>query len=84
MSFACFPRMLFCMLSKDVVCMLSQSKNIFLLLKYIENINKNIFNNFLIAAPCHTCTLFFQKLSSPASAPESGNAPVLHRCWTPN
>ena len=51
MSFACFPRMLFCMLSKDVVCMLSQSKNIFLLLKYIENINKNIFNNFLIAAP---------------------------------
>ena len=46
MLFACFSRMLFCMLSKDVVCMLSHNKNI-----YIENINKNTFNKFLIAAP---------------------------------
>ena len=50
MLFACFTRMLFCMLSKDVVCKLSQNKNIFLPLKYIENINKNIFNKILIAA----------------------------------
>ena len=57
MLFACFTRMLFCMLSKDVVCMLSHNKNIFLPLKYIENINKNIFNR------C-THTLFFQKLLS--------------------
>ena len=68
--------MLFCMLSKDVVCMLSRNKNIFLPLKYIENIN----NNFLIAASCHIRTLFFQKLpsSAPAPAPKSGNTPVLH------
>ena len=33
-------------IEKDVVCMLSQNKNIFLPLKHIENINKNIFNNF--------------------------------------
>ena len=79
MLFACFPRMLFCMLSKDVVCMLSQSKNIFLPLKYIENINKNIFNKILIAAPHHTRILFFQKFLSPAPAPEFGNAPMLHR-----
>ena len=46
MLFACFSIMLFCMLSKDVVCMLSHNKNI-----YIENINKNTFNKFLIAAP---------------------------------
>ena len=61
--------------------MLSQNKNIFLPLKYIENKNKNIFNNFLIAAPHCTRTLFFQKLPSPAPAPapKSGNAPVLHR-----
>ena len=59
MLFACFPRMLFCMLSKDVVCKLSQNKNIFFPLKYIENINKNIFNKFLFAAPRRTCTLFF-------------------------
>ena len=70
--FACFPKMLFGMLSKDVVCMLSQNKNIFLPSKYIENINKNIFN-------CYTNTLFFQNLSSPAPTPESRNAPVVHR-----
>ena len=59
MLFACFPSneiyllsfFFFCMLSKDVVCMLSQNKKIFLPMKYIENINKNIFNNFLIATP---------------------------------
>ena len=46
---------------------------------YIENINKNVFNNFLITAPRHT--LLFQKLLSPslAPAPESENAPVFHR-----
>ena len=77
MLFACFPRMLFCMLSKDVVCKLSQNKNIFFPLKYIENINKNIFNKILIAAPRRTRTLFFQKFLSPAPAPEFGNAPVL-------
>ena len=48
-------------------------------LQYIENINKNIFNNFLITAPRLTRTLLFQKLPSSAPAPESGNAPVLHR-----
>ena len=72
-------RMLFCMLSKDVVCKLSQNKNIFFPLKYIENINKNILNKILIAAPHHTRTLFFQKFLSPAPAPKFGNAPVLHR-----
>ena len=58
MLFACFPNneiyllsFFFCMLSKDVVCMLSQNKKIFLPMKYIKNINKNIFNNFLIATP---------------------------------
>ena len=40
---------------------------------------KNIFNNFLIAESCRTCTHLFQKLPSPAPAPESRNAPVLHR-----
>ena len=40
---------------------------------------KNIFNNFLIAESCRTRTHLFQKLSSPAPAPESRNAPVLHR-----
>ena len=79
MLFARFPRMLFCMLSKDVVCKLSQNKNIFFPLKYIENINKNIFNKILIAAPRRTRTLFFQKFLSPAPAPKFGNAPVLHR-----
>ena len=59
--------------------MLSQNKNIFLPLKYIENKNKNIFIKFLIAAPCRTHTLFFQKLPSLAPTPESENAPVLHR-----
>ena len=66
-------------IEKDVVCMLSQNKNILLPLKYIENINKNILNNFLIAASCSTHTLFFQKLLSLASAPKSGNTPVVHR-----
>ena len=46
-----FVIIFFCMLSKDVVCMLSQNKKIFLPMKYIKNINKNIFNNFLIATP---------------------------------
>ena len=36
------------------------------------------FNNFLIAAPRRNRTLFFQKLPSPAPAPESGNTLVLH------
>ena len=40
---------------------------------------KNIFNNFLIAESCRTRTHLFQKLPSPAPAPESQNAPVLHR-----
>ena len=39
--------------------------------------NKNIFNNFLIAESCRTRTHLFQKLPSPA--PESRNAPMLHR-----
>ena len=55
------------------------------MLKNMSDINKNIFNNFLIATPCRTYTLLFQKLPSPASAPtpapspESENAPMLHR-----
>ena len=40
---------------------------------------KNIFNNFLIAESYRTRTHLFQKLLSPAPAPESRNAPVLHR-----
>ena len=46
---------------------------------------KNIFNNFLITESCRTCTHLFQKLLSstlaptPAPAPESRNAPMLHR-----
>ena len=43
---------------------------------------KNIFNNFLIAESCRTRTHLFQKLPSPAPAPESWNAPVLHREWS--
>ena len=46
--------------------------------QYIKNINKNIFNNFLIAESRRTHTHFFKKLPSPAPAPESRNAPVLH------
>ena len=42
--------------------------------KYIENINKNIFNNLLINVSCHIHTLLFQKLPSccitPTPAPE--------------
>ena len=55
------------------------------MLKNMSDINKNIFNNFLVTAPRRTYTLLFQKLLSPAPAPtpspspESGNAPVLHR-----
>ena len=71
MLFACFPSseiyllsFVVCMLSKDVVCMLSQNKNIFLPLKHIENINKNIFNNFLITAP-----YFFKNFQVPHSHP---------------
>ena len=49
--------------------------------QYIENINKNILNNFLIAASYCTRTLLFKKLPSPApaSTPESESTPVLHR-----
>ena len=51
--------------------------------KYIENKNKNILNNFLIAAFRRTRTLLFQNLPSPTPAPaptlESENAPVLHK-----
>ena len=68
MLFACFPSseiyllsFVVCMLSKDVVCMLSQNKNIFLPLKHIENINKNIFNNFLITAPAPAPAPYFFK-----------------------
>ena len=48
---------------------------------YVENLNKNILNNFLIAASYYTRTLLFKKLSSPApaSTPESESTPVLHR-----
>ena len=42
---------------------------------------KNIFNNFLIAESCRTRTHLFHKLPSPAPAPESRNAPVLHRIF---
>ena len=37
--------------------------------QYIKNINKNIFNNFLIAESRRTRTHLFQKLLSPAPAP---------------
>ena len=57
MLFACFPSIEIYLLS-FVVCMLSHNKNIFLPLKYIENINKNIFNNFLIAASRSTHPIF--------------------------
>ena len=39
---------------------------------------KNNFNNFLIAESHRTRTHLFKKLPSPAPAPESRNAPVLH------
>ena len=52
-------------------------KNI-LIVKIYRKLNKNIFNNFLIAEFRRTRTHLFQKLSSPAPAPESRNAPVLH------
>ena len=47
----------------------------------LKNINKNIFNNFLIAKSRHTSTHLFPKLPSlaPTPAPKSRNAPVLHR-----
>ena len=51
-------------------------KNILIVKIYI---NKNIFNNFLIATPCCIRTLLFQKLPSPALAPKSGNALVFYR-----
>ena len=49
-------------------------------LAYIKYINKNIFNNFLIAESRRTRTHLFKKLPNPAPAPapESRNAPVLH------
>ena len=54
--------------------------------QYIKNINKNIFNNFLITESRRTRTHLFQKLPSPAPAPapapESRNAPVLHSLRT--
>ena len=50
-------------------------KNI-LIVKIYRKLNKNIFNNFLIAEFRRTRTHLFQKLPSPA--PESRNAPVLH------
>ena len=46
--------------------------------------NKNIFNNLLIAESRRTRTHLFQKLPSPAPAPESRNAPVLHRVLVAN
>ena len=69
---SCLPLSLFCE---------SRYSNVFFKNILIENINKNIFNNFLIAESHRTRTLLFQKLPSPAPmpAPESRNAPVLHR-----
>ena len=55
------------------------------MLKNMSDINKNIFNNFLIAAPRRTYGLLFQKLPNlapaltPTPSPKSENAPVLHR-----
>ena len=63
-------------------------KNI-LIVKIYRKLNKNIFNNFLIAESRRTHTNLFQKLPSPAPAPatapepESRNAPVLHS-WIPS
>ena len=69
---SCLPLSLFCE---------SRYSNVFFKNILIENINKNIFNNFLIAESHRTRTLLFQKLPSPAPtpAPKSRNAPVLHR-----
>ena len=53
-------------------------KNI-LIVKIYRKINKNIFNDFLIAESRCTRTHLFQKLPSLAPAPESRNASVLHR-----
>ena len=55
-------------------------KNI-LIVKIYRKLNKNIFNNFLIAEFRRTRTHLFWKLSSLAPAPESRNAPVLHRLF---
>ena len=59
-------------------------KNI-LIVKIYRKLNKNIFNNFLIAESRRIRTHLFQKLSSsapaPAPAPESRNAPVLHKAF---
>ena len=68
---SCLPLSLFCE---------SRYSNVFFKNILIENINKNIFNNFLIAESrrTRTRTHLFQKLPSPAPAPESRNAPVLH------
>ena len=43
--------------------------------QYIKSINKNTFRNFLIMTPHHTRTQLFQKLLSPAPAPE------MHSCF---
>ena len=54
--------------------------------QYIKNINKNIFNKFLIVESRRTRTHLFQKspaptlAPAPAPAPECQNAPVLHSC----
>ena len=75
MLFACFPSSEIYLLS-FVVCMLSHNKNIFLPLKYIENIKKNIFNNILIAAPA---SYFFKncRVSHPHSHPNL----EMHPCF---
>ena len=51
--------------------------------QYIKNINKNIFNNFLITTPRCTHTLLFQKLLSPAPALAPPN-PKMHSCFIAN
>ena len=54
--------------------------------KYIENKNKNIFNNLLINVSCHIHTLLFQKLPSccitPTPAPKPESAPYLLKVFS--
>ena len=83
------PKSALNMAGKAETCLLlsffceSRHSNVFfkniLIVKIYRKLNKNIFNNFLIAESRRTCTHLFQKLSSPAPASESRNAPVLHR-----
>ena len=61
------------------LCELRHSNVFFKNILIVKIYKKNIFNNFLIVESRRTCTLLFQKLPSPALAPESWNAPVLHR-----